>query len=192
MHYKVKHGIIKKGNGIVAKAISKNKNFYTLATDGKLFWKLLFIEQNSKGDFYTIFLPGTIGLKYSRHRSGYSHNKVGNQYLTKFAPKVPLAKLKIPEQLKFMSVPLEHFTEKSSTVTTTGDQIKKKGALAVLDIRSFKNGVAINPFIVEPKNITALKRMLSMYEGGATPYPKQIFIFTETNPWIVLLIHDSA
>ena len=157
--------------------------------DGQLFWKLLLIEQNSKGDFYAFFLPSVIDLKYSRHASGRSHDKIGDQYLTRFPPKISLSEFKGVEQLKFMAVPLNHFTKKSSTVDSAS-RIKKKDAMAILNIRNFKDGIAVNPFIVEPENLVSLGQMLKAYKKGTTPYPKQVFIFTETKPWILLLIHD--
>jgi hypothetical protein len=157
-------------------------HFRLLATDGNWTKEFLFVTQVTKGDIYYGPLSPHKESKTSRHMSGLSHIKNGDE-LIKLGKGLRLTDYKGLHQLFVMSIGKQVFLNSGF-----GRQYANKNldGTIILDIRRFKQRVGIMAFLLEPeecKNIDKLPRKLKNV---------QFTIFTETTPWFVIAVYDAG
>lgn len=159
---------------------NKKKKFKILATDGKKIWELFFITQSKKGDFYLGSITPGIPYKISRHVSGEMHFKLENlKIYEKLDKRQKLEEFEGLEQLLCFGVSKKAF-ENGLFKPYKG---RKFDGSAIIDIRNYKKGFNVMPFLISSDKISTLKSLAQSFPDC------QIIIFTQPTPWIVLLIH---
>jgi|Deesub1362B_J571_1020462.scaffolds.fasta_scaffold06510_5 hypothetical protein len=158
----------------------KDKKFRIFATDGERIWELLFITQNRKGDFYFGPVISGFSCKFSRHISGKMHFKAKEPELyEKLGKRQKLDEFKGVEQLLCFGISVDSFKNGSFK----SYKWKKSDGSVVIDIRNYQRGFNVMPFLLASDQTNILENLAKSFPNC------QIVIFTQTRPWIVLLIH---
>lgn len=157
------------------------KKFKIYATDGKDIWEIFFITQTNRGDFYY----GTInsfGDKISRHVSGKFHGKTKNGDLYQnLGTRVNLKEFQGLESLSSIAINTRDLTKLSFIKRYSGGKVTGS---VFIDLRNHKKHLNINIFLLEPSKTEELNFISNFFENS------QLIIFTQTNPWIVLIIYE--
>ena len=157
------------------------KEFRIVASTGDNFYQFYYIIQMPAGDFY----HGMVGSDPSRtsiHTSGQInwHYSKGKQI--SFPAKQKLTELRGIRQLCSMSIGKLVFQNPHFSIAPSKTKVN---GLVYFDIRKFKADIGLMIFLLEPgkyDKLTGLDRFRSA----------QIHIITETNPWLVILVHECG
>jgi len=157
------------------------RKFKIFATDGKNIWEIFFITQSSKGDFYFGCINSKFeGGKHTYHVSGERHYK--SNYGKHLLPKSQrLDRFRGIKHLLSYAIRKETFNYSCSGRLYKG---KKFDDCAFIDIRNYKDLIEVSPFLLEPSKIGYLRKIVKIFEDA------QIFIFTKTSPWIVIIVYE--
>lgn len=160
----------------------KEKKFKVFATDSTNIWELFFITQSTSGDFYLGQISPVGYGKYSRHVSGKLHYKSGmdNEYQN-IREGQKLTEFKGMEQLLCYCISKDAFKKHPPGKPYGG---KKFDGSAFIDIRNYDELIGISPMLLEPKQTQLLANQAKIFSNP------QIIIFTQTTPWLVLLVYE--
>jgi hypothetical protein len=158
-----------------------DKKYRIIATDGNKQYEFFYITHAPSGDFY-YGQTGSDPSRTSVHSSGVTNIHHNQGQTTRFPATQRLTDIKGLKQLCSMSIGKLVFP---NTHVSKTPEFKKTDGLIYFDIRKFKNQVGIMIFLLEKGNFASLEPIKKIVSNA------QIHILTETDPWLVVVLHDS-
>lgn len=178
------------------------KRFKVFASDGEQVWGILFITQNAKGDFYATPISPMVEFKASRHESGFWHlrgpslgapkDPEARKHRSLQSEKVParstqntlrrqrLSEFREREEFFNLCVHISGFSRQA--IGKPYDFKKCDGAV-LIDMRRYRCA-GIQAHLLEPGRMDILSAFSEFMPV------LQITIFTQTCPWLVVLVHN--
>lgn len=160
------------------------RKYKVLATDGQDFWQLYFLKYED-GDIYHGPVIPSLGGKYTRHSDGKKHYKFesadGEEIYGDLGEGQSIEEFEGMEQIHSSGSSVEG-TKKAESLYKGYTGSKFDGSL-IIDIRDFGEDISLGVYLLEPGRTGFVDSLTDMH-GENT----QVTIFSEIEPWIVVVI----